>query len=390
MGRRVPAPPAPDDFWSRLRGVALTVRLGAWLGVTMLVAFLTGLVSHWAQDPSPWLPFPTAPSWGYRLTQGLHVAAGTAAVPLLLVKLWSVYPRLFAEVRERRRSLAEIGVDRVVALLLVSSALFMLVSGLLNAAQWYPWAFTFRRTHFAVAWILAGAVLLHLALKAGEVAWARRHGLDDDPEPVADDAPAPPLSRRTLLRATGAASVVAVVVSAASTVPGLRRVAVLGVRTGEGPQGLPVNKSAVAAKVVGPATDPDWRLEVVAGGTTRAFSLEELESLPQHTASLPIACVEGWSASGEWTGVRVRDLLAVVSGEDDVAGDVRIESLQPSGAFRTTLLPRHFARHEDTLLALRLHGEPLVLDHGFPCRLIAPNRPGVLQTKWLARLEVQA
>ena len=25
-----------------------------------------------------------------------------------------------------------------------------------------------------------------------------------------------------------------------------------------------------------------------------------------------------------------------------------------------------------------------------PCRVVAPNRPGVLQTKWVRRLEVQA
>jgi DMSO/TMAO reductase YedYZ molybdopterin-dependent catalytic subunit len=49
--------------------------------------------------------------------------------------------------------------------------------------------------------------------------------------------------------------------------------------------------------------------------------------------------------------------------------------------------PPH-ARDELTLIALRLHGEPLHLDHGYPCRLIAPNRPGVLQTKWLGRITV--
>ena len=43
---------------------------------------------------------------------------------------------------------------------------------------------------------------------------------------------------------------------------------------------------------------------------------------------------------------------------------------------------------DDTLLALELNGEALSIDHGFPCRLIAPDRPGVLQTKWVARLEV--
>ena len=43
-----------------------------------------------------------------------------------------------------------------------------------------------------------------------------------------------------------------------------------------------------------------------------------------------------------------------------------------------------------TLLALDLEGEPLALDHGYPCRVIAPNRPGVLQTKWVESLEVVA
>jgi DMSO/TMAO reductase YedYZ molybdopterin-dependent catalytic subunit len=41
-----------------------------------------------------------------------------------------------------------------------------------------------------------------------------------------------------------------------------------------------------------------------------------------------------------------------------------------------------------TLLALRVGGEQLHLDHGFPVRLIAPNRPGVLQTKWVSKVVV--
>jgi DMSO/TMAO reductase YedYZ molybdopterin-dependent catalytic subunit len=46
------------------------------------------------------------------------------------------------------------------------------------------------------------------------------------------------------------------------------------------------------------------------------------------------------------------------------------------------------ARNELTLIALRLFGEPLDIEHGYPCRLIAPNRPGVLQTKWHGRITV--
>ena len=31
----------------------------------------------------------------YRVTQGVHVATGLASIPLLLAKLWAVYPKLF-------------------------------------------------------------------------------------------------------------------------------------------------------------------------------------------------------------------------------------------------------------------------------------------------------
>ena len=102
--RRPPAP-AEDDFTSRLRNPAVAARIGLWLGVTFTIAFLTGIVSHWAQSPTPWFPFPSRPAWGYRVTQGLHVISGTAAIPLLLVKLWTVYPRLFASLGRGARQL---------------------------------------------------------------------------------------------------------------------------------------------------------------------------------------------------------------------------------------------------------------------------------------------
>jgi DMSO/TMAO reductase YedYZ molybdopterin-dependent catalytic subunit len=69
---------------------------------------------------------------------------------------------------------------------------------------------------------------------------------------------------------------------------------------------------------------------------------------------------------------------------------VFVRSLQRRGGFATSELPAEFVEDPLTLLALSLAGEPLDLDHGFPCRLIAPARPGVMQTKWLARIEVQS
>jgi DMSO/TMAO reductase YedYZ molybdopterin-dependent catalytic subunit len=159
-------------------------------------------------------------------------------------------------------------------------------------------------------------------------------------------------------------------------------------RPGVGPQGVPVNKSAVSAGVVATATDPAWRL-IVEGAVERplSLSLDELRALPQHEATLPIACVEGWSTSARWSGVRVRDLVALAGGPD--SAEATVESLQEGGRYRRSELNRGQLSDPDTLLAVELGGEPLHLDHGFPVRLIGPNRPGVMQTKWVARVTVR-
>jgi DMSO/TMAO reductase YedYZ molybdopterin-dependent catalytic subunit len=39
-----------------------------------------------------------------------------------------------------------------------------------------------------------------------------------------------------------------------------------------------------------------------------------------------------------------------------------------------------------TLLALRVNGADLGMDHGFPARVIIPAAPGVMNTKWVTRL----
>jgi DMSO/TMAO reductase YedYZ molybdopterin-dependent catalytic subunit len=46
------------------------------------------------------------------------------------------------------------------------------------------------------------------------------------------------------------------------------------------------------------------------------------------------------------------------------------------------------AQDTDTLLATHLDGRPLSPDHGYPLRLIGPDRPGVNQTKWVTRVVV--
>ena len=188
--------PSESDFTSRLRSPAVSARVGLWLGICFGVAFLTGLVSHYAQLPDQSVPFPTRPVWGYRVTQGLHVISGTAAVPLLLVKLYAVLPKLFARPPQPRRDWATLralllhGAERLSIALLVAAAIFQLATGLMNSAQWYPWDFSFRATHYAVAWVAIGALVLHVAVKLPVIRAALGNDLDDAglDRPGTDDA----------------------------------------------------------------------------------------------------------------------------------------------------------------------------------------------------------
>jgi hypothetical protein len=382
-------PPIPTEaaFTSPLRNERLSARIGTWLGACFGVCFVTGLVSHWYYLPDlPVLP-PVRPVWGYRLTQGVHALSGTAAIPLLLVKLWSVYPKLFGEIPlGKLRPLLINLAEKASIALLVAASIFQLVSGLANASGWYPWSFSFRSTHYAVAWIAIGALLVHIAVKLPIIRAAYAEPL---PEPAAtDERTASGPSRRALLRTALLASSVAVVAVAGNTVPFLRKVSVFAVRTGEGPQGVPVNRSAEAAGVLTTAVDPAFKLTLANGDREVTLSRADLEAMTQRVHRLPIACVEGWSAAATWTGVRFAELLDLVDAPGSAS--LRVRSLQQRGAFGVTEIPATFARDPLTLLALKLNGEDLSIDHGFPCRLIAPNRPGVMQTKWVTRVEVLA
>lgn len=364
-------------FRGRLHDARTATVIGRWLGLAVLVCLLTGLISHLLQTPPGWLlpHLPTRPVWGYRLTQGVHVATGIALVPLLLAKLWAVYPRLF--VRPPVRSVAH-ALERLSIGLLVASALLEVVIGLLNIVQWYAFPFGFKRVHWALAWVLFGSLLLHLAVKAPVIAehWRRRR---QGPPGVSEP------DRRSLVLGVGAAVGTVTVVTVGQSLTPLKALNLLAPRHPDhAAQGVPINRTAAQAGVDAAAV-ADWRL-VVGGPRGYELGLAELGALPQHEAELPIACVEGWSVSARWAGVRVRDLLDRAGAPPDAV--VRVVSLQRAGQFRVMEMGPSYARDPLTLLALRLGGEVLSADHGFPARIIAPNRPGVWQTKWVHRIEV--
>ncbi len=379
-----------DAFPSELHDRRIAAILGLALGVAFVVCFLTGLVSHLIQRPPSWFDWPPRPAGLYRVTQGVHVATGIAVIPLLLAKLWIVYPKFFRF--PPVEGVAHL-VERISLLPLVGGGVFLLFSGVASITRWNPWPFSFPPAHFWAAWITIGALVVHVGAKAALLRPALRRPAGPGPSdglrgPIAAPV-ASPVSRRGFLWTAAAAAGVLTLVTVGETVRPLAWLGLLAPRKpAVGPQGFPVNKTAGSAGVAETATDPAYRL-VVEGNVERplSLSLNELRALPQRVATLPIACVDGWSANVRWSGVPVVALLDIAGAPPDAEAAVR--SLQDqSKAYSSAELSASHAHDRDTLLALECNGEPLDLDHGFPVRLIGPNRPGVMQTKWVERVVV--
>ncbi|MGW1624046.1 molybdopterin-dependent oxidoreductase [Streptomyces sp. NPDC002172] len=404
-----PRLPTSPGFWrSPLRGTWFTSVLGLVLLVGITVLFVTGLVSYAAYNPdlapvndqTPdkgvlgfyLFSWPTNPYWLYRVTQGLHVTLGIALIPVLLAKLWSVVPKLFT--LPPARSVAH-ALERVSLLLLVGGGLFEFTTGVLNVQLDYVFPGSFYPLHFYGAWVFFAAFVAHAALKTPTALRAvrerQRHRDEGELETPRPDAPT--VSRRGALWFVGGASLLLLVTTAGQSIGGVwRRTALLaphgGADPGSGPNGFQINKTAAYAGIGASETgDEAWRL-VVTGrdGRTVRLSRAELLRMPQYSAALPIACVEGWSTADQWwRGVRLRDLAALV-GYGTAPPDVLVESLQRHGAFRRGALRANQVADPRSLLALQVNGDDLSPDHGYPARVIVPAAPGVLNTKWVARM----
>ena len=150
--------------------------LGSALLVTLPIVILTGLLSYIAYGPQfgqaipgdvgwlklPTFDWPTDPSWLYRLNQGLHVGLGLVLIPIVLAKLWSVIPRLFAW--PPSRSFAQL-LERISLLMLVGGILFEIITGVLNIQYDYIFGFSFYTAHYYGAWVFIAGFVIHITIK---------------------------------------------------------------------------------------------------------------------------------------------------------------------------------------------------------------------------------
>jgi hypothetical protein len=218
---------------------------------------------------------------------------------------------------------------------------------------------------------------------------------DTVPEPldpaglVAPDPDPPTLSRRGVLAVVGGGSLLVGVLTAGQTLGGFTRSAALllprGRSYGKGPNDFQINRTAFAAGIDPAFAGEQWHLHLLGGPEQVTLDRAALDAVPHHTVELPIACVEGWSTTQTWTGIRLADLAAAAANPHPDSAIV--SSLERFGAFNRAILQNNQILNPESLLAFQVNGVDLSLDHGYPARIIVPALPGVHCTKWVSSIE---
>lgn len=312
--------------------------------VALLLAFGTGVATIAIGSPN-----------------GAWVAIGHGICGLALVLLVPWKSRVV------RTGLRRARFGRWLSLLLAALALVTLffgigyATGLVRSIAGMPGMWV----HIAAAVALVPLVVWHLL--ARRIRWRRTD-----------------LSRRVLLRtgvlAAGSIGLYAVLAGAVSVLalPGVRRRFTGSYETASfRPEAMP---PTIWLRDTVPAVDPvAWRLTIKDARGSRELGLPELtDSGTRLQATLD--CTSGWYSRQDWTGVRLADLLHPGPG----AQSVYVHSV--TGYW--VRFPVDDLDH--LLLATGAGGVPLSAEHGFPARLVAPDRRGYWWVKWVDRIEVQA
>lgn len=250
--------------------------------------------------------------------------------------------------------------SRWASYLLLTLVATTIASGLVHAAD-----ATTRIGPLTVMQIHVGGGLIALALL---VFHYRSHPV----RPRAGD-----LSRRNFLRTAGLAGLATAIwagwersLAAADSDGADRRFTGSHERSSFDPSGMPVTQwFDDRVQRIDPA---EWQLDV--DGVT--YGLDGIADIGRETVTAVLDCTSGWYSEQHWEGVRLDRLIE--------AGDARsIEVRSATGYAR-----RFPTRDLDRLwLVTHVGGAPLTAGHGFPARIIAPDRRGFWWVKWVVHVE---
>ncbi len=129
--------------------------------------------------------------------------------------------------------------------------------------------------------------------------------------------------------------------------------------------------------------------------TPARFTLAQLRAMPSRTQITRHDCVEGWSCIGQWTGVPLALLLAVVQPTAQARFVVFrcFDSMDDPGpnapdSHYYESIDLDDARHAQTILAYDLNGRPLPVSNGAPLRCRIERQLGYKHAKYVRAIEL--
>ena len=146
--------------------------------------------------------------------------------------------------------------------------------------------------------------------------------------------------------------------------------------------------------------------------TKKTYTLNDLKTkFKQHTYQLTLECggngrseynppargnqwTIGAIQCAEWTGVRLKDLLADVGVKDDAvyvayhSADMHL-SRNPEKEAISRGVPVAKAMEDEILIAYKMNGKDIPLAHGYPLRMVVGGWPSSTSGKWLKRISIR-
>ncbi len=161
---------------------------------------------------------------------------------------------------------------------------------------------------------------------------------------------------------------------------------------GASPEITPVANFYVVSKNFGdPIVDArSWSLSV--GGAVDKplkLSLADLRALPSATEYVTMECISNnvggdLISTGSFTGVRLRDLLAMASPRANGTW----AAFRARDGYAESLPMSLIQGAPELLVAYDLDGAPLPTSHGFPARILLPGHYGMKGPKWLDSIQL--
>ncbi|KAI9738323.1 MAG: hypothetical protein M1834_008821 [Cirrosporium novae-zelandiae] len=144
-------------------------------------------------------------------------------------------------------------------------------------------------------------------------------------------------------------------------------------------------------------------------GTEKVYTLEDLKTkFKPATVTVTLQCAGNrrkhmneeakpamglpWSvgaiSTAEWTGVRLRDILADVGFPiNDIPDHVRHAQFTGTEAYGASVpIDKAVDKRGDVILAYEMNGHPIPADHGYPLRAIVPGHTATRSVKWVNKV----